>query len=132
MADGQGYHVTTEGIAGAGGSLDLAADDVGAVRRTIDSPPMDTVANFGHYGAASGDGSWLENILPGFGRPFSAFSTAWMTEVANIEAALRELSKKVGTSSRDYGANEHATYESLSRVARSEENSSPEFRGGGR
>ncbi|MFJ9585860.1 WXG100 family type VII secretion target [Streptomyces acidicola] len=102
MSSPTGYGVRTEGVSGSAGKLDKAADELDTIKSTIPQEQCSSPDAFGGEEAAPA---------------YDAFAGAWQREATVLRDALREISRKLNTTTRNYGTAEQGAEESLRRAA---------------
>ncbi|MFD5098412.1 WXG100 family type VII secretion target [Streptomyces albidochromogenes] len=102
MSDSTGYGVRTGEVAGSATKLDKAADELDSVKSTIPQEQCSIPEVFGGEEAAPA---------------FDNFAGAWQREATVLRDALREISRKLNTTNRNYGAAEHGADGALRRAA---------------
>lgn len=102
MGGSTGYGVRTAEVGGSAGKLDKAADELDSVKSAIPQEQCSSPEAFGGEEAAPA---------------YDNFAGAWQREATVLRDALREISRKLNTTTRAYGAAEHGAEGALRRAA---------------
>ncbi|MFE9398416.1 WXG100 family type VII secretion target [Streptomyces flavidovirens] len=112
MSSPTGYGVRTGEVGGAAGKLDKAADELDSVKSTIPQEQCSLPEVFGGEEAAPA---------------FDDFAGAWQREATVLRDALREISRKLNTTNRNYGAAERGAEGALRRASAPAHAGLPDF-----